>query len=68
MSMNHIQDNELSAEDHINVLRGVHNQMDDKTDMSIKNEKVECATSFLNYTDLLRTEPSTGNQDSEPSL
>ena len=41
--------------------------MDDKTDMSIKNEKAECATRFLNYTDPLRTEPSTGNQDSELS-
>lgn len=67
MSVNHIQENELSAEDHINVLQGVHHQMDDKTDTSIKSEKAECASRFLNYTDRLRTEPSTGKQDSEPS-
>ena len=68
MSVNHIQDIELSAEDHINVPRGVHHQTDDKTvDMSIKNEKAECAARFLNYTDPLRNEPCTGNQDSEPN-
>jgi len=58
MSMNHIQDIELSAEDHINIPRGVHHQTDDKTvDMSIKNEKEECAAGFLNYIDPLRNEP-----------
>ena len=66
--MDHIQDIELSAEDHINVPRGVHHQTDDKTlSMNIKNEKAECASRLLNYDDPPRNEPTTGNQDSESS-